>query len=136
MNDFATEAQASGHRHFTTMVKKLSNTNYGDTSKKIDIIKHQVVASNQIEKEGNVLEDMPITITWYWFTETKGKKSVEFDGKKILKRDVIIGFFSKKFRLQSPWGSTDIGNETERGRVRNAKTDILKSGIWIVGTFI
>lgn len=51
---------------------------------------------------------------------------MEFGGKKIPKRYVILGSFSEKVRSQAPWRVKNIGDNTEGGGVINTITDFEK----------
>ena len=106
--------------------QKLPNTKQGDTSKKRSITDHKVVTNDQIVKGGKIWEKISTINAWYRFIETGGQKCELFDGKRIPKQVEILESFIEKFRIKTPWEVNDLGNETNKGEVRNTITDILK----------
>jgi len=119
----ATEARANKHPIYNTATQS------------IYIYIYTNISSGNQQSDGERRENwegMPSVTTWYCFIETRGQKWAVFDGKYILRRDAILRSFSVKFRTQPPCKAKDKGNVTERKGVRNAITNILKSGIWIV----
>ena len=58
--------------------------------------------------------------------ETDGQKWVVNDTNLIPKRDSILKSFSTRFKTQSPWGVDEMEQETGKGGLRYAITEILQ----------
>ena len=69
---------------------------------------------------------MPAHTTQYRFVEFQNQKWMKCERGKIPTRDLNLPKFSKKLQNQAPWGSDDLKDTSEEGKLRAAIQEVLK----------
>ena len=75
---------------------------------------------------------MPVNATWYRFIELRDQKWVEFERRKTTSRKPILAKFSNKLQKLTPWGTEDLMDTSEGGKVGTAIQETLKKGMQLV----
>ena len=70
---------------------------------------------------------MLVIVTWYHFIAMRDQKQLEFDCRKIPKRDTTLEAFSDKLKIQIQWKAKDIDDEGEGGTISKAIKEVLQT---------